>query len=276
MKKFFSIIGLLSLLGISFLYSENVTSVVKEYDQIMFMIKEESSKYNKDVVDGIIDGEYIIPGVCGRKVDINKSYREMRQIGLYNENFLYFKTIKPDNKLKDNMDKIIISGNPIKNMVSLIFTVENYDDLNIIKSIIEKYYLNITLFIDGYFFEEHLEEINNLLLKGVEIESSGYNQSYNNSSYVWMDNILKSTLNIKNKYCFNTSNNKECISLKNYIIEPIYINSNYFLNTKKNLNPGNMYVYPVNSNIVKEFDLIVDYILAKGLKITNLNELLKE
>ena len=46
-------------------------------DEIMIKIKEEASLFSKSPKDAIINGDYIIPGVSGRNVDINKSYNEI-------------------------------------------------------------------------------------------------------------------------------------------------------------------------------------------------------
>ena len=50
MKKLFQIIGIISLMGFSFFYTEKTVSVVKEYDTIMIDIKNVEKKYKKDAL----------------------------------------------------------------------------------------------------------------------------------------------------------------------------------------------------------------------------------
>ena len=47
MKKLFQIIGIISLMGFSFFYTEKTVSVVKEYDTIMIDIKNVEKNYQK-------------------------------------------------------------------------------------------------------------------------------------------------------------------------------------------------------------------------------------
>ena len=85
MKKFFEYIGLLTLIGFSFFYTERTTSVVKELDDIMIKIKAEAPNYYKKVEEAIIKDNTIIPGISGREVDINSSYSKMRKLGVFND-----------------------------------------------------------------------------------------------------------------------------------------------------------------------------------------------
>ena len=74
MKKFFESLGLITLVCFIFFYTEKNTSVVKELDDIMIKIKEVSPNYATKVIDAIIEGDTIIPGISGKEVDINTSY----------------------------------------------------------------------------------------------------------------------------------------------------------------------------------------------------------
>ena len=73
-------------------------------------IKSVSADYNKDATDAVIDKENntIIPGKYGRVVDDVESYMSMHEFGIFNENYLIYKKIKPNTSLEDNKDKYIL------------------------------------------------------------------------------------------------------------------------------------------------------------------------
>ena len=131
MKKLFQIIGIISLMGISFFYTEKTVSVVKEYDDIMITLKNNQNKYNKIYENAIINKDTIIPGISGSKVDLNKSYSKMKRYGKYNESLIVIKKIKPKISI-DNNKKCIISGNKKIKNISLVFIGDIDNIINIL------------------------------------------------------------------------------------------------------------------------------------------------
>ena len=87
MKNIVKSIGLITLICFSFFYTEKVIDVVSEQDDIMIKIKEVKDNYKIDSVDATISENTIVPGINGREVDIEKSYQNMKQIGIFNENY---------------------------------------------------------------------------------------------------------------------------------------------------------------------------------------------
>ena len=85
MKKIFKIIGLISLTCFSFFITEKTSLVVKNMDDVMISIKENMDNFKTKSIDSIIKDNTIIPGISGRKVNINKSYKKMKEYGKYNE-----------------------------------------------------------------------------------------------------------------------------------------------------------------------------------------------
>ena len=88
-------------------------------------IKTKSINYKIEPKEAIIKDNTIIPGINGKQVDIKKSYEKIREIGYFNDKLLVYKQIQIKNKLKNNQDKYIISGNLKKREVSLIFKINN-------------------------------------------------------------------------------------------------------------------------------------------------------
>ena len=118
MKKFFECIGMITLVCVSFFFTEKTARVVKETDEIMVEIKKAAETHINKSEDAIIKGDTIIPGIYGGIVDEGKSYEKMKRVGSYQENLLVYKKIAPSISIEKNFDKYIISGNPQKNMVT--------------------------------------------------------------------------------------------------------------------------------------------------------------
>lgn len=278
MKKFFKYLGIAILLSISFFYTEKTASVVKELDDIMIKIREISKTDRIEPIEATISNNTIIPGINGSEIDINKSYREMRYIGKYNEKFLEYKTIYIKNKLEDNLDKYIISGNKSKKNASLILIVENNDDTTKSLDILKKNDVTATFMFSGTWFENNSEEVYNVVNDKHSVGSIGYNYSYSNSSYPWLDNVIKRVSKQKNSYCLKLDDKslKTCSDHKNYTIASNIISDNPLINTKQNLSNGSILIYKLNTHLENELELIIKYINSKGLDIVNLEELLKE
>ena len=77
MKTFFKLTGLLVLFFFSFFYTEKVINVITEQDEIMIKIKENEEKNNIPSTNAIIDKNTITPGLSGKEINIDKSYKEM-------------------------------------------------------------------------------------------------------------------------------------------------------------------------------------------------------
>ena len=50
----------------------------------MTQIKENMDKYKQEPENAIIKNNTIIPGINGKIVNVNKSYRQMKKINIYN------------------------------------------------------------------------------------------------------------------------------------------------------------------------------------------------
>ncbi|MFV0249673.1 MAG: polysaccharide deacetylase family protein [Bacilli bacterium] len=279
MKKLFQTIGIISLITISFFYTEKTVEVVKEYDDILIEIKSKGVTLNIDNLDAIIENNTIIPGLNGRKIDINKSYSKMKQFGKYNDNLIVYTTTIPKISLSSNLDKYIISGNSKKNMISLIFLVDFNDSINNIITSLKEKNVKGNFFIDGNWLENNKSILNQLNKNGHLIGNLSYNRDYLNSGFIWMDTIIK-RVNKNNHYCFNQSDNdfalKLCAINKNYTIRPILISTFPTINMKKKLSSGGLIAFEITKELENELPIIIDYIISKGYVITTLNEHLSE
>lgn len=281
MRKIFSIIGFISLIMVSFIYTEKIANMVIDKDELMMTIKEESKTYEIETVEAIIDNNTIIPGINGLKVNNKESYKQMKKYGLFNNNLLEFSEVSPKHKLKDNYDKYVISGNKEKNAVSLLFLVYENSDLDSIINILKEKNIKANFFVDGYWFEKNNDRVYELINNGYVIGNLSYNLNYNDSAFIWMDTILKRVGKQKQGFCYAEVENSQTLEIcslnKNFTIKPnLVIKDNYMKNIKENLVSGSIISLEINTSLKQELPVIINYIHSKGYKIENLNELLSE
>ena len=277
MKRLFEIIGLLSLACFSFFITEKTTSVFENVDNIMLQIKENSTNFNIEPIDAIIENDTIIPGIYGRVVNIKKRYKKMKKYGNYNPDMYVYNYIKPNISLNDNIDKYIINGNKKNRYISLIFKVN--DKVDSILKIINKYNIKTTFFINSNWFEDNNDLVIELINSGHIIGNLSNNLDYSDSAFIWMDTIIKSLTNQKQGYCYytdNINNIEYCVKYKNYTIKPIEITNNLLSEVKNNLKNGAILAFDINNKLLKELDSIINYINSKGYEIVNIDKLLKE
>ena len=192
----------------------------------MQIIKNNQDKYNTIPVNAIITKNTIIPGIVGKKVNINKSYNKMKSINKFNESLLVFDEIKPLKSINNYYDKVIVSGNKRFNKISIIINSKDYENeikkISIINNtnldinnddycftdtlyinkdcLINKKHTILTKVIDNY----HLTKTKEILQNGVII-----NYRFNEKNY--------SELNLIIKYIKN--NNYQIVPIKELIKE---------------------------------------------------------
>lgn len=281
MKKILQGIGFLSLVCLSFFYTEKAVNVVKEYDEIMIAIRAENEAYQVEAKDAVIKEDTIIPGLKGKEVNINKSYSKMKRYGKFNSNLLEYQELLPTISIKDNYEKYIISGNASKNMISFIFLVEENDSIDTILKILEDKGVKGNFFVDGKWLENHNKELVSLIENGHNVGNLSYSRDYNNSSYAWMDTFIKKVGKQEIGYCYNevadSNALKLCALSKNYTIRPNIIIKNYPLKEMKDqVSAGSIISMSINKTVEKELPMMIQYILNKGYTIDTLTEHLCE
>lgn len=252
MKKLFSYIGITMLVLISFFVTEKTTTVIKETDEIMKKIYEEKEKYETISINAKIEENKIIPGQYGKKIQIKKTYEEMKKIGKYNPKYYVYEQIKPQRSIEDIYDKYIETGNQNKKQVSIILNLAQDTEMNYVREIIKKQNIEVTILKD------------NKLTK----ENNDFTQINNKESKQ------------KNEYCYTEIENikklKECAKHHKHTIKKYDIKNNLLIETKKTLTNGKIISIEINNNTTKELELTINYIKNKGYKIVKLNELISE
>ena len=275
MKKVFQMIGLISLTCFSFFVTEQTAIVVSDMDEIMIEIKNKKDDYKYDSIDAIIDKNTIIPGINKREVNVNKSYKIMKTNGYFNDKLFVYDYEKPKISLTDNIDKYIIKGNPSKRMVSLIFKVEQDEDITVIVNILNNYNVKSTFFVNYNWFSNNNTLVEELIKNNHIV--APLMEDYTSSDFEWMDMVLKKINKQSVGFCYNENENKtnleQCVLKNNYTIKPIVISENTpLVDIKEKLESGSILSLKVNSQVRKELSTIIIHIKSKGYKLSNLKE----
>ena len=279
MKKIFEIIGFVTLLLFTFVYTNQITMVIKENDELLKQITDIQDQYRIEPINAIVNGNTIISGKSGSQININESYKKMKQINEFNTNLLVYELIKPEISVAKNYDKYIIKS--LKKQVSFLFLIEADDEINKILKILDEYEIKGTFYIDGNWFENNNEKIIELIEKGHIVGNLGYNYNYNVNGINWMNTIVTKIGNQEDTYCYVEEENFEILNIcknnKSYTIKPnIIVKQNPLITIKNNLTEGSIISLKNNKQLIEELPLIIEYIYSKDLEIVNIEELLDE
>ncbi len=271
MKNIFKTIGLFGLVLFSFFYTSKTVSVISEKDELMIKIKENESNYNVKPIESMINDNTIIPGINGKKVNINKSYNNMKKIGIYNPNYLIYDIVYPKERLKK--DKYIISGNNKINKVSFIFIINDISNIDSIINILKKENIKSDFFITNNFINNNINLTSYLVNNGFSINYYG---DYSSSDFIINNTIIKNNLKQKNIYCYLENKNDKYLDIcklnGNYTIIPnIIIKNNMLSKIKKEIKNGS--IISIYSNDISELLLTIKYVKSKGYNIVKLDEI---
>ncbi|MEG2311169.1 MAG: polysaccharide deacetylase family protein [Bacilli bacterium] len=281
MKKFFQILGILTLFIISFFYTEKAIIVVRQLDDIMIKIKEEKSKYETKPIDAIIINDEIIPGLWGQKVVENKSYLNMKRVGQFNPHFFEYEKVKPDISYSNNINKYVISGNEQKNSISLVFLVKEETNVLDVVDILKQKNIKGNFFINDKWLEKNHHTVHKIIENGNVLGNLNSDTPNMTVNFTWLDTIIKQLTKQKYSYCYMNQKNKKnlelCAVYKNYTIMPtLIIKSSPLKEIKEKAKFGSIIAFPIDDNVLDELGTTINYLKAKGFKIVTLKEHLSE
>lgn len=234
----------------SYYYTYKCITFLKQNDYLMQEIIDKQELYNKEPINAIITNNTMIPGVNGRKINLDESYNKMKKLNKFNDSLLSYDEIKPTIFIKDNYNKIIISGNKMKNNISIILII-NEDELF--------YSLNKILIINNVY-------ANILSNKKYNINNTNYINIVNTNYSSNIDYCLTYELQIKN----------DCITNKKYTILGRNIHNYHFTNTKEIIDNGSILVYSFNKSNYQDLNIIIKYLKNNNYNIVSIQELIKE
>ena len=257
MKKIFNIIFTTLLIYFSFYYANLVSNYVKNKDPIMIKLKEVKDSYQKEAVDAVIANNTIIPGISGLEVDVDESYLKMKKVGNFQESLLVFKKVDSNISLKNNFDKLIISGNINKNNVSVLLKIDNLEIIEALKK------------------EDYFPSLNFIFNKDFLIDEENTLKELENNIVVLEDQVFDSSLI---DYCYTTKEFKNiCQEYLKYTFKVEMITHDYYYNTYQVIKNGSIIAFQIiNEKNITDLDILINGIKNLGFKIVSLDELIKE
>ena len=280
-RSFFSFFVFIFISILTFLISKYSINYIKSIDPVMIEIKKNSFLYESSFVNAYINDEIIIPGISGKVIDFDSSFKLMKNYGGYNSNLLIYSDVSPKITISNIYDKYIVSGNKNKKEVSFVFKVEDTNYLEEIVLILNKNNIIGTFFVSDYVVYERFDILKFLYLNNQNIESLGSNSSYDLLKIDKFNYLLKSYFNKSINYCYSDSYNKEvldiCAKKKLHTIIPSLIIDKYpFHNIKYNLSNGLIINFNNRELLLNELNYIISYVKQMGYKIVSLEKLLEE
>ena len=281
MKNILRILGITVLTVFSFYYTNKMIDLAKEKDPIMIEILNEKDNFIVEPVNATIQEDYIIPGLMGLNIDINKSYYKMKKLGNYNENLYMFINEEPEISIEKNFNKFIISGNKEKRKIALIFKLNKKDYVEEVLNILNSTNTVGDFFIDGIIFENNIELLKKITESNNFLGNLGYNNMYNKLTIKYTNSLIDKFVKYNYNYCLVEKDDYEvldlCSSLNMYTIKSIPISkTDSYIDIKDKLSNGGIYTIDMNKYTVNELKPIIKYISYKGYNIVTINELISE
>ncbi len=279
MKNIIKAVGLVTLIGFSFFYTDKVIQVIREEDKVMIELQSIQDIYKVEPIDASIVSNTIIPGLNGRSINLEQSYKSMKANGVFNNNLIVYDTISPEISIRLNKDKFIIMGNHNKQMVSLVFILDSNKYLNQVEDILDEKGIIANYFVGYKYLINNSTKIKEM--ENREFYSYGDNGEYTPDSLLFSNNLISRISNNNAIYCLSSDMNNKVLELcsKNdlYTIVPnIICDSNPYAMVKENLNSGSIILLNLNNETITELETVIDYIKGKGYKIGGLSSLLTE
>ena len=279
LKKIVQIIGLCSFILFSFFYTDKVMHVIREEDSILIELNEIKGSEEISSVDAKINHDTIIPGINGRAINIEKSYKAMKKIGVFQRQNIIYDEIRPDISIINNKDKYVVMGNPIKQMVSFIFILNNNKYFERIKAIVNRKNIVVNFLVDYDYLISNSTKIKEL--KTCEFYNFGNHGIYSPDNILFSNNLISRISSNNANICMVTKKDKSILDLCShndlYTVYPnIIIYDQPYDMLKKQLTSGSIILFYTEKDITDELNVIIDYVHGKGLKIVGLQELLSE
>jgi probable sporulation protein (polysaccharide deacetylase family) len=188
-RKFIYFVGFILILTVSIGFIENpyTSSYVEQIkqtsitvsnhqDRLYEEIAAKASKYNVPPQNAEVHRVWkATPGYNGLKVDIDESYKKMQDKGIFDENLLVFRQVKPSIHLEDLPAAPIYRGHPDKPMVSFLINVAWGDEyIPTMLETLNKYHVKATFFLEGRWVKENPEMAKMIVDAGHEIGNHSY------------------------------------------------------------------------------------------------------
>ncbi|WP_099158145.1 polysaccharide deacetylase family protein [Virgibacillus ndiopensis] len=158
-------------------FSNSIENVSKQEDVLYKEIKQKSSEFAVSPQNAVIDEIWKkTPGRNGRKVNINKSYQQMKEKGVFDKSLLVYDQVPPKVTMEDLPPAPIYRGHPEKQMVAFLINVSWGTEYipNILKTLKEQE-VKATFFIEGKWAKDNADLVKMIDEQGHTIGNHAYN-----------------------------------------------------------------------------------------------------
>lgn len=151
--------------------------VTKHKDKLYLEIEEKSASYEKPPQDAYIDKVWKkTPGRNGLKINVDKSYKQMKSDGKFKKSLLVYDEVSPEKSLNDLSASPIYRGHPEKKMTAFLINVSwGTEYILDILSILKESNIKATFFIEGKWAKENAEYVKMMDEQGHTIGNHAYN-----------------------------------------------------------------------------------------------------
>lgn len=277
-KNTIKLFSLFLLLLLSFIYTDKVFNEARGNDPLMKEVISYKKAHDVKPVEPKIKDDEMILGMSGLIINEEKSYKNMKEDDTFNKQKLVYDKKKPNTSITKTYDYYITNGIS-KNMVSIIFKVNNSTNVSELLSLLAKTNVTVNFFIDGSYLEKNVETAFSMVNLNSEIYNLGYDNKYSKSMISVTNNLIESITLKDSLFCLNEVKNDNykdiCASKKMLTISPKLVNPS-ITDLKKDLSKGVMIVYDLDSFDTSKFNFIINVIESRGYKIKGLSKLINE
>ncbi len=277
-KKAIKLASLFLLLLLSFIYTDKVFNEARGNDPLMKEVISYKMAHDVKPVEPKIKDDEMILGMSGLIINEEKSYKNMKEDDSFNKQKLVYDKAKPNTSITKTYDYYITNGIS-KNMVSIIFKVNNSTNISELLSLLAKTNVTVNFFIDGSYLEKNVETAFSMVNLNSEIYNLGYDNKYSKSMISVTNNLIESITLKDSLFCLNSGKNDDykdiCASKKMLTLSPKLVNPS-IADLKKNLSKGVMIAYDLDEFDTSKFNFIINVIESRGYKIKGLSKLINE
>lgn len=277
-KNTIKLFSLFLLLLLSFIYTDKVFNEARGNDPLMKEVISYKKAHDVKPVEPKIKEDEMILGMSGLIINEEKSYKNMKEDDTFNKQKLVYDKKKPNTSIDKTYDYYITNGIS-KNMVSIIFKVNNSTNVSELLSLLAKTNVTVNFFIDGSYLEKNVETAFSMVNLNSEIYNLGYDNKYSKSMISVTNNLIESITLKDSLFCLNEVKNDNykdiCASKKMLTLSPKLVNPS-ITDLKKDLSKGVMIVYDLDEFDTSKFNFIISVIESRGYKIKGLSKLINE
>lgn len=277
-KNTIKLFSLFLLLLLSFIYTDKVFNEARGNDPLMKEVISYKKAHDVKPVEPKIKEDEMILGMSGLIINEEKSYKNMKEDDTFNKQKLVYDKKNPNTSITKTYDYYITNGIS-KNMVSIIFKVNNSTNVSELLSLLAKTNVTVNFFIDGSYLEKNVETAFSMVNLNSEIYNLGYDNKYSKSMISVTNNLIESITLKDSLFCLNEVKNDNykdiCASKKMLTLSPKLVNPS-ITDLKKDLSKGVMIVYDLDEFDTSKFNFIISVIESRGYKIKGLSKLINE